>query len=350
MIRWLTIVLALAGLGVAIYTVSTARHQPPKVPLEATPSVNPFQNGIAATGMVESGSRDVQIAAPDGAMATKVFVEVGATVKPGDPLFELDPRPLQADLVRARSARDAADAALKKVLAQPRAEEIPPLEAEVKALETEVADWTDQWERLTEAQKQAATNDYEIRRRQFTLDGAKARLQESRARLALLKAGPWAPDVEIAKSQLAQADATVKATELLLERRTVRASIAGTVLKRNIDPGEFAPADAKSPSIVLGDLSALHIRARVDEEDLPRLQAGSKASARIRGQKPITVPLTMLRIEPLVQPKVDLSGSTTERVDTRVLEVVFTVDKTDGAPPPLYPGQLVDVYIESTVR
>jgi multidrug resistance efflux pump len=344
MIRWATIFLAVAGLALAVYTVSTARHQPPKVTLEAAPSVNPFQNGIAATGVVESGSRDVQIAAPEGAQCTRVFVEVGDKVKPGDPLFELDPRPLQADLVRAKAARDAAEAALKRIQAQPRQEEIPPLEAQVRALENEVADWSEQWERMTEAQKQVAANDYEVRRRLFTLDSAKARLAEARARLALLKAGPWGPDLDVAKSQLAQADATVHATELLLERRTVRASIAGTVLKRNVDPGEFAPADAKAPSIVLGDLTTLHIRARVDEEDLPRLQAGSKATARIRGQKSITVPLTMIRIEPLVQPKIDLSGSTTERVDTRVLEVLFAVEP--GSTAPLYPGQLVDVFIE----
>ncbi len=348
MIRWATIILAVLGLSLAIYTVATARHEPPRVPLEAAPSVNPFANGIAATGIVESASRDVQVASPDGGIATRVFVEVGATVKIGDPLFELDPRPFQADLLKARAARDAAEAALKKVQAQPRAEEVPPLEAQVRAMESDVADWTDQWERMTEAQRLSASNDYETRRRQFSLEAAKARLAESRARLALLKAGPWSADLDIAKAGLAQADAAVKASELLLERRTVRAPVAGTILKRNVDAGEFAPADAKSPSVVLGDLSTLHIRARVDEEDLPRLQAGSKGTARVRGTRAITVPLTMVRVEPFVQPKTDLSGATTERVDTRVLEVLFKVDNADGAP--LYPGQLVDVYIESTAK
>jgi HlyD family secretion protein len=345
MIRWATILLAILGLLLAVYTVATARHQPPKTPLEAEPSVNPFSSGIAATGIVESASRDVQVAAPEGALATRVFVEVGDTVKAGDPLFELDPRALRAELAKARAARDAAEANLKRVQAQPRAEDIPPLEAEVKGLEAEVADWTDQWERLTEAQKQTATSDYEVRRRWFALESAKARLAQSRAKLALLKAGAWGPDLDVAKSQLADADAAVRSTETLLERRTVRAPIAGTVLKRNVDAGEFAPADAKSPSIILGDLSELHVRARVDEEDLPGLRAGSRALARVRGQKKIEVPLTMIRIEPLAQPKTDLSGATTERVDTRVLEVLFKVDAATAAP--LYPGQLVDVFIES---
>src|SRR5207237_369924 len=112
--------------------------------------------------------------------------------------------------------------------------DIPPLEAEVKGLEAEVADWTEQWERLTEAQKQTATNDYEVRRRWFALESAKAKLAQSRARLALMNAGAWSPDLDIAKSQLAEAEAAVRATELLLERRTVRAPIAGTILKRTV--------------------------------------------------------------------------------------------------------------------
>lgn len=344
MVRWLTILAAAAGLGIALYTVATARHEPPKVPLEAEPSVNPFEHGVAATGIVESCTRDVQIAAPEAGLATRVFVEVGDHVKVGDPLFELDPRPLEAELTKSRAARDAAEANLKRVQAEPRAEEVPPLEAQVKSLEADVSDWSDQWEKLTEAQKQTAAADYEVRRRWFALQMARSRLTEMQGRLTLLKAGAWGPDLDIAKAQLAQAEATVKSNQMLLERRTVRSPINGTVLKRNLDAGAFAPADVKSAAMVVGDLSELHVRARVDEEDLPHLKAGSKGVARIRGEKSITAPLTMIRIEPLAQAKVDLSGSTTERVDTRVLEVVFKVEGGTGLP--LYPGQLVDVYIE----
>ena len=72
------------------------------------------------------------------------------------------------------------------------------------------------------------------------------------------------------------------------------------------------------------------------------LRTGAAAQARVRGQKAILVPLTMIRIEPLAQPKVQLSGATTERVDTRVLEVLFRVQGSAT----LYPGQLVDVFID----
>jgi multidrug efflux pump subunit AcrA (membrane-fusion protein) len=259
-----------------------------------------------------------------------VLVEVGQTVKAGDPLFELDPRPLQADLLKAKAARDAAAAALARAQAQPRAETIPPLEAALHSAESDVSDWTDQLERFQEAMKHTGGGDMEMARRRYALDGAKARLEQARANLALARAGAWTHDVEVARADLAQAQAQVDAAQVLLDRRTVRSPINGTVLKRNIEPGQFAAAEPRAAAIVLGDLATLHVRARVDEEDLPMLHDGAGGQARIRGRMPINVPLRMLRIEPLAQPKTELSGDTTERVDTRVLEVVFEVQPGPG--------------------
>lgn len=344
MIKWITFLAAAAGLTLGVYTAATAKFQAPKAALAAPPSVNPYANGIAATGQVEASSRNLRIGAPEGGIVMKVNVEVGQVVKAGDPLLELDTRPLQADLLKARAARKAAESALKRIQAQPRAEELPPLEAAVKASESEVADWTDQYQRYGEANAQTVVGDYEMVRRRFALDGAKARLIAAQGRLALAKAGAWEPEVDVAKSDLAVADASIGALELLIERRTVRAPMTGTILKRNVEPGQFIAADPTNAAIVMGDLTSLSIRARVDEEDLPMLVPGSAGQARIRGQRAVMVPLKMIRIEPLAEAKTQLSGATTERVDTRVLEVMFKVE--DAGTATLYPGQLVDVFID----
>lgn len=344
MIRWLTFVLAAVGLTLGVYTAATARHEAPRVPLAGEPSVNPYKQGIAATGQVEASSRNVSIGSPEGGVVMRVRAEVGQEVKAGDPLFELDARVLESDLIKARAAREAAEAALKLIVARPRAEDLPPLEAAVRAAEAEVADWSDQVTRYGEAQAQVATGDYEKVRRQFAVTGAKARLAAAQARLTLAKAGAWAPEVEVAKADVSQAEANIRALELLIERRTVRAPMDATVLKRNVEPGQYAAADQSSAAFVLGDLRQLHVRARVDEEDLPMLRMGAKAQARVRGQKAVMVPLAMIRIEPLAQAKTQLSGATTERVDTRVLEVMFRVESLGEAT--LYPGQLVDVFID----
>ena len=65
--------------------------------------------------------------------------------------------------------------------------------------------------------------------------------------------------------------------------------------------------------------------------------------AYVKGETKNAIPLRFTRIEPYVIPKKSLTGASTERVDTRVLQVIYQLD-----PPkrPLYVGQQVDVYIE----
>jgi HlyD family secretion protein len=57
----------------------------------------------------------------------------------------------------------------------------------------------------------------------------------------------------------------------------------------------------------------------------------------------ISLPLTFVRVQPLVSPKIELSDQRLERVDVRVLPVIFRFDKP--ADLTLYPGQQVDVYV-----
>jgi HlyD family secretion protein len=57
----------------------------------------------------------------------------------------------------------------------------------------------------------------------------------------------------------------------------------------------------------------------------------------------ISLPLEFVRLQPYVSPKIELSDEKQERVDVRVLPVLFRFTPAKTAN--LYPGQLVDVYI-----
>jgi HlyD family secretion protein len=78
---------------------------------------------------------------------------------------------------------------------------------------------------------------------------------------------------------------------------------------------------------------------------VPRLPPPSKIKAEmsIRGSK-LKVPLDYVRVQPLISPKIELSDERLERVDVRVLPIIFRIEKTKDLN--LYPGELVDVYIE----
>jgi len=345
MLKWTVIALAALGLMVGVWTVTTNQRSNPEPAPASPPSVNPFPAGVAATGIVEGASRNVRVAAPEQGLITSVAAEVDERVEKGDVLFRLDTRPLEAQLTEARATRRHARAQLAKAKAAPRPVSLPPLEAAVEKAQAELAFARTEYRQTKRAFDNDAATQQELDRRQSALASAKAGLAEAKARLRKAEAGTWQRDIDIARRRVGEAKARIESLKQRIERLTVRAPINGTVLKRRVEPGEYAAAaTGNEAAMVLANVQTLHIRAQVDEEDAPRLRRQAKGVARVRGAADIQVPLKMLRIEPLAEPKRQLTGVSTEVVDTRVIEVVFEVkDKKDA---PLYPGMLVDVFIE----
>jgi hypothetical protein len=101
----------------------------------------------------------------------------------------------------------------------------------------------------------------------------------------------------------------------------------------------------QQPLILLGSITPMNVRVDVDENDAWRVHAGAAATAYLRGNKDINVPLTFVRFEPYVIPKASLTGESKERVDTRVLQVIFSFDAGDL---PIAVGQQMDVFIDGT--
>ena len=85
-------------------------------------------------------------------------------------------------------------------------------------------------------------------------------------------------------------------------------------------------------------------RADVDEVNAPKVKPGSPGVAYLKGSTKQSIPLTFVRIEPYIVPKTALTGANTERVDTRVLQIIY---RFDLPPFPVYAGQQVDVFIQS---
>jgi hypothetical protein len=113
----------------------------------------------------------------------------------------------------------------------------------------------------------------------------------------------------------------------------------------NVRPGEYAQTGVlSSPLILMGDTRTVHVRVDVDENDAWRFRSGVRAKAFLRGNSAIAFDMSFAYVEPYVVPKTSLTGASTERVDTRVLQVVFGALKAEL---PIYAGQQVDVYIET---
>jgi multidrug resistance efflux pump len=178
------------------------------------------------------------------------------------------------------------------------------------------------------------------------MESAKARLTEAKAQLGLVLAGAWAPDLAVARAEEAIAKAEAERLDIELQRLVVRAPIDATVLKVNVRPGEFAPGEVLSnPLLVLGDTSRLHVRVDIDESDVWRFRPEAKAVCVLRGNARLRADLRFERVEPYVVPKRSLTGDSSERVDTRVLQVLYSLDREAL---PVHVGVQVDVFLDAS--
>jgi len=128
-----------------------------------------------------------------------------------------------------------------------------------------------------------------------------------------------------------------------IDRLEVRAPVAGEVLQVNVRPGEYINTPHLTAPIVLGNLETLHVRVDIDEHDIPRFIPGAPARATVRGNPQTAYPLTFVRVEPYVVPKKSLTGDSSERVDTRVLQVIYALQPGEKS---VYVGQQLDVFID----
>lgn len=338
-------VLAVALLGFAGWYVWSNRRVTVVPPPPIEPARSPFSETLAAAGIVEAQTENIAVGSQTPGVVTAVLVHVDQAVEPGTPLFRLDDRDLQAELAVKRAALLEAKTALVRLEAEPREEEIPLRVALVNEARATVALSTDALKRAEETFARKVTTEQDLVAKREALVVAEAQLARAQADLDLLQAGSWTYDREVAKAGVAKAEAEVTKIETALDMLVVRALVSGRVLQVNVHPGEFVGAPPGQPLVVLGDVEKLHVRVDIDEFDIPRFQAASPATAVPRGNLQQRYPLEFLRIEPFVVPKKSLTGDNTERVDTRVLQVIYDCDPVGL--PPLFVGQQMEVYIDA---
>ena len=299
-------ILAAAGFLFAAYTVVNSNKPVPIAPALVEPASAPFQNFIAGAGIIEPKNENIAIGSPLARLVSKVAVKVGDKITAGTPLFYLDDRENQAEL------------AMKKA-------DLAKAKADVLVAKANVADTQSLFDLANAVSDSRAISGEEILKRRNALAVAKAKL-------------------ESANAFVEQAQAAILQIETTLERLIVRAPIDGDVLQVNVRAGEFATAGVLSkPLLILGDLKTLHVRVDIDENDAWRFDKNSKAVAYLRGNRQFKVDLQLAYVEPFVVPKKSLTGDSTERVDTRVLQALYQFNPKDLT---AYVGQQMDVFIE----
>lgn len=302
--KYLLPLVAIAGAVFGLITVYWSEKSTPSPPIAFPPATSPYAHSIAGAGIIEASSQNISIGTPFNEVITKIFVLEGDKVKRGDPLFQLDLRNFEAQL-------ETAKASLKLALV-----------------------------------------DFEDKQKQYSFY---QRLRDKKAVSEQVYQQAYYTMLE-AKENVRVAEGNVRQVETNIARSIIRAPVDGEILQVNSHIGEIAPVvpfisaqstwqtAANGTLLLMGTVNPLQVRIDIDEDDAWRYEPGSKATAFVRGNRNIRFPLTFARVEPYIIPKSSFTGRTVERVDTRVLQVLYQFDKGDL---PVYPGQILDIFIEA---
>ena len=326
-----------------------------------------------APGRVEPASGTIKIAAPVMGVIAQVLVKVNDTVSAGEPLIRLMDNEARARLaaaeaqvafrLRARNEENAPGPATPAAPAA-RAARPAPRPGEAVGVDTDKAAARRRAEdAVADADKavtgaQAALDQAAVERRtgaasDATLEAARAglaraqdRQRQQKAELRRIEADPGTPLPNFVDGQVNVTRAEAAAAAAAIERLTIRAPISGTVLQINAKPGELAaPANAQ-PLLIIGDVSALRVRAELDERDVGEVKIGQSAVIRADAFRGREFAGKVSFIAPIVEPGRISARGQRNVTDVDVVEVLVDL----AQPNPLAVGMKVDVYFQPDGR
>src|ERR1043166_7176560 len=211
-------IIAAVILALSIFSIVKSQPAHATVSPPSPPPTPVIQGSVGAVGLVEASSENIAVSVPVQGMVTQVYVKAGLGLR--------------------RSSLAMAQAKLEKLLRSPRPEEIPPAEAKVNEAEQQYQDADVQLRLIESVRDRRAIRDEDLLRRRIAVKAAGARLDQAKADLALLKAGAWQPDIEIARAEVNEAQRQVERVQADVDRTIVTAPITGEILQCKVRAGE----------------------------------------------------------------------------------------------------------------
>ena len=354
------ILFTLSIIGILVGLVCAYIYGIAKKPLAPVfnPAPNPYAKGIYANGIIESyqtNGENINIYPEVPGVVVKIPVAEGESVHQGTPLLIMDDSVQRATVEQLKSQAEAALALLEELKAEPRKENLEIAKAQVEFARASLKTSQDQLDKLRKSYelnpKSVSKNDLD--NAENAVKTAKANLEVAQKQYELTKAGAWIYDIRNQESQYNALMKAYMASDALLAKYTIKAPADGVILSINSAVGSFIYSQGTydtytqgfDPVIVMGSSQKyIGVRCYIDEILIHRLPQTSQMKAKmfIRGTD-ISIPLEYVRMQPYVSPKIELSNQRTERVDVRVLPVIFRFVMPKNIN--IYPGLLVDVYI-----
>jgi len=250
----------------------------------------PFKSFIAGTGIVEPDSKNIVIGSIVSGLIKNVYVKSGDKVKKGDLLFSLDDREARDETALLKADKNVALARLQKA--------------------------KHQFELVKKFKKATTIQDYEEKK----------------------------DNVKTAMAFLKTLDEKLRIMKKKMTFFKIYAPIDGKILKSNLTVGSYFDKNNPENLLIMGN-NNLNLRVSINEYDIWKFQENKKAVAFVRGHPELKTTLKYLYTVPYVSPKTNFTGVSTEKTDTRVLEVIYQLPKNIKFP--IYVGEQLDVFIKT---
>lgn len=303
---------------------------------------------VAGAGKVEPVSESVQVGTEVSGKLDSVNVEEGTPVRRGDVLAVLENADYLARVKSAEAQVLSREAQLQRVLNGARRQERDEARAAVMQAEAVLENARAEMDRRQRLFAEGVISREEADRYAREFNVAKARFEQSVQRHKFVDAEARDDDRVHAEAELQIARAELEEARVLYQKTFIRSPLDGTVLRKHHRSGESVVTSmtVPDPIVTVGDQSRLRIRVEVDETDIGRLQLGKPAYVTADAFADRKFHGKVVQIGQQLGRKEVQTDKPTEKVDTKVLEVL--VELEPGLELPV--GLRVDSFIESASR
>jgi len=223
---------------------------------------------VVASGRVMTPQR-ASVSAVVTERVARIPVQEGQSVKRGDPLVVLDDSDERAAIAQAQAAVAQAEARIRQI----REVGLPAATEGLAQAQANLVQAQQQFDRAQDLKAKGFLSQAALDDAKRNLDVAQSQLES--ARLQVVSNRPTGSDFLVAQTALAQAQASLGAAQARLDQMIIRAPVDGTLIGRDVEPGDVAQAGKEL--MVLAPSGETQIVVQIDEKNLSQLKLGQKA-------------------------------------------------------------------------
>jgi HlyD family secretion protein len=285
--RWILFSLGvslLVGAAIFVYARFNAAIEvdTTRVRAASTTSSNAGATILNATGYIIAAHK-IQLASKVSGRVAWIGVEKGDKVKQGQTLVKLEDEEFRARLTEAEGQLGMLKAQLAALENGSRPEETARSKADMEQVRADLENARVSLNRTRSMVDQGIMSKQALDDAQARYDAQVSRFASFQKTHELVRIGPRREDIEAMRSQVKQAEGTLAFARTQLENTVIAAPIAGVILERNVERGEFVTTGfvgdrgAKGYVVSLADLNDLQAELDINQNDFAKL--GSRQPA-----------------------------------------------------------------------